>query len=670
MIFRDILERVAGKRFTCASRCCGCADMERGYELTLDPLMMVRLILGCFIFAAALFFEGLPKPWPSVLLILSAAVSGLDVIAAAILAVMRGRPFDKCVLIIAAVTVGFAIGLQQDAAGAMLLFQIGSLFVGFAYDRTRVSVLSAIDSNAERAFVLNGGVESETPAGSVEVGAQIVVHPGEVVPCDGIILEGHTNVDLSGLGGSLEPASLAVGDEILSGSVNMTGRVRCEVTAKQADSAASRLLRSVQSAAEKGGATPPAIEQIIDIYAPATVMLALVLSCLLIFVVKISVSEAIARAAMLFALANPCAIAVAIPLIRLGSMAGAAEKGVVFENCEAMDSIAAMGCVAFDKAGTLSDGAPRVVSVKSRRMDHGALMKLAAHAMAYSNLPYAKSIVASYDGDIQIELVKNFTDIKGQGAEAYLGGIRLCAGSRELMAMKNVAVPDEDLTSDPAVYISVADTYAGRILLSESVRADAAEGIKELKNAGAESVVMFTSDSAASAERMSASLGLSAYYSGLSAAQKQETMSALKNSVGRRSMLYVRSCEALASKHSVADVDVCMCGAEALSQPETTDLMLTGNRIDGIATAAAVSRYAERFMKLTVTAAIAAKVVLLILAGFGFITLWFAAFIDAAAAIGSILISVMAYGGEYDPKRPLPVSEPFSEAEEESYSVR
>lgn len=648
MNFTEILEKSVGRRYSCSGVCAGPASGPGGSdELGLEIVFIVRLIVSCAAFAVSLLVSSIPAPWPVVLLILAVLIAGWDIAAGAVLSILKGRYLDKTVLVTLSVVLALIFGFSVEGTALVLLYQIGCIFVEYAYIRTYRSVLDEIHCEPDDARVFSDGEESIVPANSVEVGDTIIILPGERVPCDCIVLEGTSSLDKSPLGDYSGAVMVKEGDEILSGCINREGQLRCEVTSTSTDSAAAALYSAVENGAKRGDVVPGTFAWIQTYLTPIITVAAILVLVLLPLIFDIPIDEAVRRAAMLLVLASPCALNVAMPLIRLCAMCGAAKSGVLYDGCSAMDSAASLGTVAFDKAGTLSEGSPKVTAIKSERMEPEVLLKIAAHALAYSNTPQARSVIACYGDTIYIDLIENFVEIPGSGVEVKVDGIRICVGSRDLMMIKGVSVPEADVTDDYSYYISIGDEYAGRIVMADALRADAAEGVAELRACGMDGIIMFTDESRDAAARAASALSISEYYSECDREKMRGTLADIKQGCVRgRLLAFVGSGEVFGGSHSAADVDIAMTGVEALTMPVGTDITIFGGSVDKVSQAIAVSRYARMLSTAVVGGAALVKLVLIVIAALGFSTLWFSVFLDAIATVGASLVSILAFGGE------------------------
>lgn len=644
MNFTEILEKVTGGSNDAGGR------LASG-DLSSLIIFVGRLVVACVAFAVALLVDAVPDIWRTVILVLCALVAGYDIIASAVLGILRGDYLNRSLLIILAALLGFVFGAMIEGCALVLLYQITSVFIDYAVERTRRSVLDTIYCDTAWANLIgDDGKEMTVAASSVQPGDHIVIRAGETVPCDAIVMEGESRVDKAPLGDESGIQNVKEGDEVLSGSVNLSGELRCEAASSQSDSAAARLYRSVQDAPGRGEAIPEILMGLRKYFAPIITGLAVLIAALLPMFLDISITESIRRATMFLVVASPVSMFAAIPVIRLCAGCGAARAGVLFDSCGAMDSMAAAGSVAFNQAGTLTEGSPRVVEVRAGRMGKDVLLKIAAHALSYANTPQSRSIIEAYGGQIYIDLIENFSEAPGYGVEVRVDGIPIRVGNRSLMNIGHVAVPDRDIfveDGEECIYVAITDEYAGCIVLSDSVRPDAADGIEELRHAGVDSIVMFSSGSRDRTAKLASSLGITEYYSECPREKVRSQLSSLKQSLAPgRSLIFVDSADDLGGTHTAADADVAVAGAEVLAMPSKCDVTVLGGKLSKIAETIGIARYARMLSMLTAGGALLVKIILLILAAFGISTLWFTVFIDAIAAVAAALVSILAFSGE------------------------
>ena len=645
MNFTEMLEKLAGGSTDTGGR------LAAG-DLNACIVLVVRLVACCAAFAVALLVDTIPEAWVTVILVLCAVIAGYDIVAGAVLGVMRGDYLNQGVLVILACVLAFIFGAKIEGCALVLLYQLTGIFIDYAVERTRRSVLDTVFCDTAYASRIGDDhKESTVPAASLQPGDHIVIRPGETVPCDCIVLEGSSKLDLAPLGDDSGAIVVKEGDELYSGCINVSGEVRCEVSSTQSESTASKLYSQVQSAPGRGEAIPEALQGLCKYFAPAITAVAVLVAALLpIFLENVTVAESVRRATMLLIIASPVSMFAAIPVIRLCAGCSAARAGVVFDSCGAMDGMASAVTAALNETGTLTEGSPRVVDVKAGRMGKDVLLKIAAHALSYSSSPQSRSIIEAYGGTIYIDLIENFNEAPGYGVEVRVDGIPIRVGTRELMRIGHVDIPDSDLyieDGETCVYVAITNEYAGCIVLSDPVREDAAAGIEEMRHSGIENIVMFSSDSRDRTAKLASTLGITEYNSECTKEKLRTSLSSLKQGCASgRSLIYVARGEDFGGTHTAADVDVGMSGPEALSMTRRCDVTVLGGKVSKIATAVGIARYARMLSYLTAGGAAVVKVILLILAVFGISTLWFSVFIDAIAAVAAALVSILAFSGE------------------------
>lgn len=644
MNFTDILEKLSGGTASAGGR------LAAGSVSTVI-ILVARLALCCAAFALALLLDVIPELWVTVILVACSLAAGYDIAAGAVLGILRGDYLNRELLVSLAVILAFAFGAKIEACALVLLYQISGIFIDYAVERTRRTVLDSVYCDTSYASRIDeSGQEGTVRAGSLQPGDRIVIRAGETVPCDCIILDGSSAVDRAPLGDDSGAAPVKEGDELLSGCVNLSGELHCEVSSAQADSAAARLYASVQAVPGRGQAVPSLLAEVKKYFPAVVTVLAVLVAGLLPLVMDISYAESVRRATMFLVIASPVSMLAAVPVIRLCAACGAARAGVLFDSCSAMDAAASAATAAFDESGTLTEGRPRVVSVSAGRMGQDVLLKIAAHALSYSSSPVSRSVIEAYGGTIYIDLIENFNEVPGYGVEVHVDGIPIRVGTRELMRIGRVDIPAEDLyyeDGETCVYVAISNEYAGCIVLSDPVRAGAAEGIDDIRHSGVENIVMFSADSRDRAARLASSMGITEYYSECSREKLRGSLSQLRQGCAPgRTLMFVGAEEDFGGGHTAADVDVAMSGTDTLSMPRSCDITVLGGKVGRIAEAIGIARYARMLCLVTAAGAALVKLILLIIAAFGISTLWFTVFIDAIAAVAAALVSILAFSGE------------------------
>ena len=649
----NIMQKLTGRRFNCASGCCNAGVEEKKYD-DFDLVYCIRLAVGVLVFAAALLFGGkMPAVWKTVLLIVSTAVAGADLVASSVMAITNRRYFDKEILVTAVAVLAFFFRRGVDAAAMVILYQLGSLFVEYAFLRTKETVLEDTFGEPMFATVLQDGAEAEIMAGEIKAGDTVLVHVGQRVPCDCVVKRGSARIDRSYIGGGV--VSVAEGDEVLAGSMNMDGDLTCEAIAAYEESVIAVLKKRVGSTGNAGTSNTGIPAKLSTYYTPAVLILAILVLAISQLVLKASFVDSVGRALSVVLIGIPCALFISAPLVRFVGTASAAVQGIFFSNTNTVDKTASINTVVFDKSGTLTKGRLKVDSIKTERMPSNMLLKITAHAFAYSSSPLAKPIIDSYGETIYIELVDSFAETPGRGVEVRIESVHVCAGSAEFIAEKGVEIPEQDISAEQAVYVSIGSEYAGRLVFADSLRESSTSAINELHAAGVGKIVMFTDEPEITAAKTAALLDIKEYYCEYPPERRQRVLSELRNAQSDKSCTaYVSACES--AEHSPADLDITMCDVSSLSSIGA-ELAITSGDPASLAAAVSKAKTIKRFSTLLFAAAALVKIILLVMALYGVTTLWFTVTIDAVSTIGTILAAGYVYGDFPDKNSGDPLEE-------------
>lgn len=384
---------------------------------------------------------------------------------------------------------------------------------------------------------------------------------------------------------------------------------------------------------------------------PAGIALAILVFAIQLWLKEATAAAAIRSALCVLVIANPCALLVAVPLTWYCAVNGAYANHVLFRNCRAMHGLARIRAVALDDNNAASGDLPKLVSIKSEKLSPELLLKLAAHAEYRSRSRTARAILAAYNGPLAPELIDSALDIPECGTEVYIQHLRICVGTRELMILKGISIPDEDLSEEYVVYIAIADRYAGKILLKEVANTDAKPAVKALRAIGVRSVTLFSNAQNESVTKIAKSLKAEQLYCKCTPEEKAQILSDIQSALpAGESLLYVdRDCVSH-QEHSPADVDACMISEENSGQFDADMLILDGDLQlvpDAIDTAVWVNMLCREQMIL----AAAVKLLLVVLAALGYCTIWFSVVLDGAAALGTLLLSIRAYGFDQPHRR-------------------
>ena len=598
-----------------------------------------------------------------VLFLIPYLIAGYDVLIKAAKNLARGHALDENFLMSVATIGAFALVLFPDTephmaegAAVMLFYQVGELFQSYAVGKSRKSIAAMMDIAPEYANVMRDGELIEVDPYEVEPGDRIVIKPGERIPLDGTVLEGDSQVDTAALTGESVPRMARVGDEVISGCVNLTGVLTVEVTKPYEDSTVSRILELVENAAEKKARTENFITRFARYYTPIVVGLAVALAILPpLFIGFTGGSLAdgqmwadwILRGLTFLVVSCPCALVISVPLSFFGGIGGASRLGILVKGSNYLEALANADTVVFDKTGTLTNGTFSVTSLHAEGdTTEAELIELAAHAEAYSNHPIAasvrKSFTETYSGVIDHERIANAEEISGHGIKAVIDERTVLVGNDKLLSSHSVDAPPTELVGT-VLHVAVDGVYAGTIVIADIVKEDAREAISNLRAAGVAQTIMLTGDREDVAAAVAEDLGLDAFYAELLPADKVEQVERLMaerenaSDNDKRKLAFVGDGINDAPVLTRADIGIAMGAMGSDAAIEAADIVLMDDRPSQIAVAIRVARKTMRIVWQNIIFALGIKFAVLILAALGIANMWLAVFADVGVAVLAIL---------------------------------
>jgi Cd2+/Zn2+-exporting ATPase len=608
--------------------------MEEENEF-LERFEIISLIVGAALFVAAFIF-GQHSAVGRILFFASFLPLGWELVRGAIHHLRRGVIFDENLLMLIAACGAVAIGELPEAAAVMLFYRIGEWFQERAAGSSRRSIAALMDIRPDTANLLRDGDIVVVPPREVEVGELILVKPGERVPLDGVVTDGASALDTSALTGESLPRDIAVGDDALSGCVNLTGAVTVRVTTPFGESTVERILALVEDASSKKARAEHFITKFARVYTPVVVGLAVLIAILPPLLGGAELAVWVRRALILLVISCPCALVVSIPLAFFGGIGASSRRGILVKGGNYLDALCALDAVAFDKTGTLTRGQFGVTGVfPEEGFTREALLELAAHAESLSTHPIARSLTDAYGGDIDNAIVSRYREIAGYGVEAAVRGITVLAGSAALLLKIEIEVAAPD-GADAVVYIAADGVYAGYITVADSIRPDSRGAIEKLERLGIRTV-MLTGDNAAAAASVAAELGIREFYAGLLPQDKVEAVENMSNSFGRLCFIGdgINDAPVLAR----ADIGVAMGGLGSDAAAQSADIVLMTDEPSKLCDAIEIARYTRKIVTQNIVLALGVKLAALILGVFGLIGMWVAVFADVGVALLAVLNS-------------------------------
>lgn len=582
-----------------------------------------------------------------VLFLIPYLIAGYDVLLKAARNIGNGQVFDENFLMTIATVGAFALVLFPDSqphmaegAAVMLFYQVGELFQGYAVGKSRQSIADMMDIAPDFANVMRDGKLVQVDPYEIGVGDEIVVKPGERVPLDGIIVEGSTQLDTAALTGESVPRHVEEGAEVISGCVNMTGKITVKASKPFEQSTVSRILELVESASEKKAQTENFITRFARYYTPIVTIGALVLAVLPPLLFAQSWSDWIERGLTFLVVSCPCALVISVPLSFFGGIGGASRLGILVKGGNYLEALAHTETVVFDKTGTLTNGSFNVVAVHpdaAAEVDPDLILSIAAHAEAYSDHPIAVSVKEAFTGEIDQSRIADVREEGGHGVRAVVDQRVVLVGNDKLMREEGIVYHDCELTGT-ILHVSIDGKYAGHIIIADVVKDDAVECIKRLHAAGVSKTVMLTGDRAEVAKAVAEKLGLDEYHGQLLPEDKVNQVERLLGETSEKGKLaFVGDGINDAPVLTRADIGIAMGAMGSDAAIEAADIVLMDDKPSKIASAIGIARKTMRIVWQNIIFALGVKFAVLVLAAIGLATMWLAVFADVGVAILAIL---------------------------------
>ena len=583
-------------------------------------------------------------------------IAGHDVLLKAWRNIRRGEAFDESFLMAVATIGAFAMIFfpetephMAEGAAVMLFYQVGELFQSYAVGKSRKSIAAMMDIAPDYANIERDGAIVEVDPDEVQVGDIIVVKPGERVPIDGVVVDGTSQLDTAALTGESVPRHIEVGGEVISGCINMTGVLRIRTTKLFGTSTVSRILELVENASEKKARTENFITRFARVYTPIVTLAAVAIAVVPPLLGMGAWAGWILRGLTFLVVSCPCALVISVPLSFFGGIGGASRLGILVKGSNYLEALAQVDTVVFDKTGTLTSGTFGVVGVHpADAIDSDQLLAVAAHAEAFSDHPIALSVKKAYldeapaDSGCVIDpaRIEDAAEESGHGVKATVDGHAVLVGNDKLMSAHGISCPDCELTGT-ILHVAIDGSYAGHIVIADTVKDDAAQAIADLHAAGVERCIMLTGDREEVARSVASDLGLDEYHAQLLPGDKVEQVERILDSA-RGNLAFVGDGINDAPVLTRADVGIAMGAMGSDAAIEAADIVLMDDKPSNIARAIRVARKTIRIVHQNIVFAIGVKLLILALAAVGIANMWLAVFGDVGVAVIAILNAMRA----------------------------
>ena len=613
-----------------------------------EKIMLGRILLT-IIFLVGLEFVPVSGLAQGALYVIPYLLIGYDILRKAGLGIRHGEFFDESFLMAIATLGAMGMGEYREAAGVMLFYQIGEMFQRYAVGKSRGSISALMDLRPDYANIERDGEIERVDPDDVEVGTVILVQPGEKVPVDGVIVDGASTLDMHALTGESLPRETAVGDEVLSGSINLTGVLRIRTTKEADESTAAKILDLVENSSMKKSRSENFITRFARVYTPAVcafaVALALGVPLVRMFFMGVEPMWPIwiERALILLVISCPCALVISVPLTFFAGIGSASASGVLVKGSNYLEALANVDTMVFDKTGTLTRGVFEVTAVHPEIIGEEDLLHLTAHVERYSSHPIANSLRAAYPKEKDDCDVADIEEIAGHGVQARINGKMVAVGNGKMMESVGAAWHECD-RAGTIIHVAIDGQYVGHVVIADVEKPHAREALTALRAAGVKRLVMLTGDSKATADEVGSNLGLDQVYSELLPADKVEKVEeilAQHAETGHR-VAFVGDGINDAPVLSRADVGIAMGALGSDAAIEAADVVLMEDDPQQISQAMYIARKTIRIVKQNIVMAVGVKAACLLLGAFGMADMWFAIFADVGVMVLAVLNAMRA----------------------------
>ena len=620
---------------------------------------LIRIILTAVLLVGAWLvehFAALPMWQVLLVYLVPYLVISYDVLGEAVEGIMEGDPFDENFLMsiatIGALLIGFLPSAEPqfiEGVFVMLFFQLGELFEHYAEDKARDSISELMDIRPDVANVERNGVVVSVSPEEVKIGETVIVKPGEKIPLDGRVLEGASSLNTVALTGESMPRDVSAGMEVISGCVNLSGVLKVQVEKAYSESTAAKIIQLVEEAGDNKSRSESFIRRFARVYTPIVVIAALALAVIPPFFYD-SYAPAFGvwlyRALTFLVVSCPCALVISIPLTFFAGIGGASHKGILIKGGNYMDALSKLSTVVFDKTGTLTRGTFDVEAIHPERLSEHELLHLAAHVERYSTHPIALALRMAYANEKDNCTVEDIQETAGQGITATVNNQKVSVGNSRLMATLGITIPTCKRCTSHAgtiVHVAIDGEYAGHIVISDQLKADAVKAIDSLKQLGVSKTVMLSGDKREVVEQVAEQTKVTEYYAELLPTDKVkhvERLIAEKNA--GETIAFVGDGINDAPVLARADVGIAMGALGSDAAIEAADVVLMDDKPSKIALAIELSCRTIFIAKENAWFAIGIKVAVLLLATFGMASMGLAVFADVGVMVLAVLNAMRA----------------------------
>ena len=593
---------------------------------------LIKIIISAILFVISLFFK---DNIYLILLVCSYLVVSYEIFIDAVKKIFQGEIFDENTLMIIATISAFIIGEYPEAVMVMLLFEFGEYLSDLAVDNSKESITKLMDLRSDYVNLKNGDEIEKVDIKKARVGDLFLVKPGEKVPLDGVIVSGNTSLDTSSLTGESIPKEVNVGDSVLSGFVNGSGLITVKATSEFSNSTASKIINMLENSNEKKTKAEKFITRFSKIYTPIVVLLA-VLLVLIPMLLGGNFNEWFYKALVFLVTACPCALVISVPLGFFCGVGRASREGILIKSSNGLDSLNKLETIIFDKTGTITEGKFEVRDIVSNGVSKEELLKYAAYLEYYSNHPIALSIVKAYNDKIDESEIKDYKELSGQGVKGIVFSKKLMIGSENLFSKEGIIVPNVK-TFGTVVYVICDDKYIGYLVIGDKIKESANNLVNNLKKVGINRTVMLSGDNKNIVCEVANKVNIDEYYAELLPIDKVEKLKEIKKTTFTA---FVGDGINDAPVIKEADLGISMGSIGSDAAIEASDVVLMHDNLSKIVVAIKIAKVTQSIVKFNIVFALGFKLLMLVLATFGFASIWMAVFADVGVTLLAVLNSL------------------------------
>lgn len=602
---------------------------------------LIKILISTFLFIIAIILEN--NTAKLIILAISYIIISYELYIEAIKNILKGEFFDENLLMIIATLGAFYIKEYPEAVLVILLFQIGEYLSDLAVDNSKEAITNLMDLRSDETnLIINGQIEA-VKTEKVNIDDIFLVKPGEKVPLDGIIIDGKTSFDTSSLTGESVPKSLTTGDTVISGYVNNDSAIKVKALKTYTTSTANKIIELIENSNEKKAKTEKFITKFSKIYTPCIVLLALLLVGIPT-ILGYNFDEWLYKALVFLVMSCPCALVISIPLAFFSGIGRASKEGILIKGSSELEQLTNIDTVVFDKTGTITEGTFEVRKITTNNIKEEQLLEIVAYTEYYSNHPIAKAIVKKYDKKIEENKISDFKEISGKGVTAKISGTKILVGNEKLLSDNNI-IFDKVATIGTIIYVAKNNEYIGNIVISDKIKKDSYNIVKELNNIGIKNIIMLSGDDTNIVEDVAKKVGITTYHSKL---LPQDKVKIVKELSQNNFVAFVGDGINDAPVIKLANIGIAMGGIGSDATIEASDMVLMHDNLTKIPCSIKISKYTKKVMKFNIAFALITKLLVLILGIFNITSIWMAVFADVGVTLLSVLNTLTILKKKFD----------------------